>query len=130
MHELRLAVAALRAEVVGLRDGPAAPVAPTIEAAAKGPSLTMLLPLARVALAAGVPAGAVLPVDLGPDTAATEIVLPQPAAATSPGVTLPEAPMLDPRLARVAEALDQLLGDQTADRPVERPVTTAQRESA
>ena len=124
MHELRLAVAALRAEVAALREVPAA-------AAAEPAALTLLLPLARVALAAGVPAGAVLPVDLGPDTAATEIVLPQPVGARLPEGTLtqgtlPEAPLLDPRLARVADALDQLLGD-----PVdERPVAAAQRESA
>lgn len=133
VHELRLAVAALQAEVVGLRDLRAAPAAAApapapapIEASAvepstaAGPSVTLLLPLAWAALEAGVPADSVLPVDLGPDTADTEIVLTPPAART-----LPEAPLLDPRLARIAAALDELMDND------ERPAAAvSQRETA
>ena len=129
VHELRLAVAALQAEVVGLRDRPAAPVlaapapaaieATVAEATAKGPSVTLLLPLAWAALEAGVPVDGILPVDLGPDTADTEIVLTPPAART-----LPEAPLLDPRLARVAEALDELMDHE------DRSVAVSERETA
>ena len=39
---------------------------------------------------------------------------------------LPEAPLLDPRLARVADALDDLLGDHGA----QQPVGASQRETA
>jgi len=111
VHELRLAVAALRAEVVALRALPAAlpDTAPLAES--DPPSVTLLLPLAWAALKAGVPADGVLPVDLGPDTVDTEIVL-APAAE----ISLPEAPLLDPRLARAAEALDELM--DLPDRPI------------
>jgi hypothetical protein len=74
--------------------------------------------------------------DLGTDTAPTEIVLtpavfPAPVAAAHQSVAprvavLPEAPLLDPRLARVADALDEMLGDDGAP----QPVGAAQRETA
>ncbi len=95
----------------------------------RGPAaVTLVLPLARAAALAGVPADGVVSLDLGTDTAPTEIVLP-PAAAPAPVAAahqsvaprvavLPEAPLLDPRLARVAEALDDLLGDDGAQQPV------------
>lgn len=162
MHELRLAVAALRAEVTRLHERlPAEPAAgpdPVLDL--RGPAaVTLVLPLARAAALAGVPADGVVSLDLGTDTAATEIVLtpakfpaaartaaPAPAEApaaaavahesvapavahesVAPLVTvLPEAPLLDPRLARVAEALDDLLGDDGA----ELPVGAGQRETA
>jgi hypothetical protein len=131
VHELRLAVAALRAELADLHARPpvqvvvaAEPAAPEIEPGA----VTLVLPLARAAQAAGIPADGVVSLDLGPDTAETEIVLtPTPAAASHPAEPgLPEAPLLDPRLARVAEALDDLLDDETTD---ER-VGAGQRETA
>lgn len=120
MHELRLAVAALRAEVVELRELP--PVLPETAPFAEPalPSVTLLLPLAWAALQAGVPADGILPVDLGPDTADTEIVL-APAAE----ISLPEAPLLDPRLARAAEELDELM-----DRPDRSAAAEPQRETA
>ena len=141
VHELRLAIAALRAEVTQLHQRlPAAPAAepePVVDL--RGPAaVTLVLPLARAAALAGVPADGVVSLDLGPDTAATEIVLTParfPAAArtaaahesVAPQVTvLPEAPLLDPRLARVAEAMDDLLGDEGA----EQPVAAGQRETA
>ena len=147
VHELRLAIAALRAEVTQLHQRlPAAPAAepePVVDL--RGPAaVTLVLPLARAAALAGVPADGVVSLDLGPDTAATEIVLTPtvfpaaaaPAAAAvavaahesvAPRVTvLPEAPLLDPRLARVAEALDDLLGDEGA----EQPVGAGQRDTA
>jgi hypothetical protein len=157
VHELRLAVAALRAEVTRLHERlPAAPE-PVVDL--RGPAaVTLVLPLARAAALAGVPADGVVFLDLGTDTAPTEIVLtpavfpaaaraatPAPAEApaaavaeapaaavaahesVAPRVTvLPEAPLLDPRLARVAEALDDLLGDDAA----EQPVGVGQRETA
>jgi hypothetical protein len=102
----------------------------------RGPAaVTLVLPLARAAALAGLPADGVVSLDLGTDTAPTEIVLP-PAATPAPAVAhqsvaprvavLPEAPLLDPRLARVAEALDDLLGDDGAA----QPVGASQRESA
>ena len=125
-----------------------------------GPTaVTLVLPLARAAALAGVPADGVVSLDLGTDTAATEIVLtpakfpaaartaaPAPVEAPAAAVTahesvapvaahesvaphvtvLPEAPLLDPRLARVAEAMDDLLGDDGA----EQPVGAGQRETA
>jgi hypothetical protein len=141
VHELRLAVAALRAEVTRLHERlPAEPGAvpePVVDL--RGPAaVTLVLPLARAAALAGVPADGVVSLDLGADTAATEIVLTPakfPAAArtaaahesVAPLVTmLPEAPLLDPRQARVAEALDDLLGDDAA----ELPVGAGQRETA
>lgn len=146
MHELRLAVAALQAEVVGLRESPAvqiaaAPVAAapttttTIEPVAAEPavpelpSTTLLLPLAWAALKAGVPVDGVLPVDLGPDTADTEIVLAPAAEISLPEALLPEAPLLDPRLARVAEAFDELMDSEgrTGDLAA---VVASQRETA
>ena len=93
---------------------------PTVQVAAapepvvdlRGPgAVTLGLPLARAAALAGVPADGIVSLDLGTDTAPTEIVLPQeaapaPAAAhqsVAPRVAiLPEAPLLDPRLAEVA----------------------------
>jgi hypothetical protein len=155
VHELRLAVAALRAEVTRLHARlPAAPAGepePVVDL--RGPAaVTLVLPLARAAALAGVPADGVVNLDISADTAPTEIVLTPavlpaatrraapaaamaevPAAAmaeapaevptaavaahesVAPHVTvLPEAPLLDPRLARVAEALDDLLGDEAA----------------
>jgi hypothetical protein len=136
VHELRLAVAALRAEVTRLHERlpAAAPVAPEAVVDLRGPvPVTLVLPLARAAALAGVPADGVVSLDLGTDTAATEIMLTPakfPAAAhesVAPRVTmLPEAPLLDPRLARVAEALDEMLGDDGA----EQPVAAGQRETA
>ncbi len=131
VHELRLAVAALRAEIAELHERPpvqvvlaAEPAATAIEQAA----VTVVLPLARAAQLAGVPADGVVSLDLGPDTAETEIVLtPAPAAASvAAEPALPEAPLLDPKLARVAEALDDLLEDETAD----DRVGAGQRETA
>ena len=154
VHELRLAVAALRAEIAQLHERPSVqvlvdePMAASIEPAA----VTLLLPLARAAQRAGIPTDRILSLDLGPDTAATEIVLttrseappalpelalasgvesaPASQADTAPAsageTALPEAPLLDPRLARVAEALDDLLADQ----PSEQPVGAGQRETA
>ena len=146
VHELRLAVAALRAEIAQLHERPSVqvlvdePSAAVIEPAA----VTLLLPLARAAQQAGVPADGVLSLDLGADTAETEIVLttrseappaPPELAPTNPAATgptslvetaLPEAPLLDPRLARVAEALDDLLTDEVT----EQPVGAGQRETA
>ena len=90
-------------------------------AASDQPGVTIVLPLARAARAAGVPAGDVLPVDTGPDTAATEIVLDGTAdrgADPAGAPTLPEHPLLDPRLARVAEALDDLVEEAEPERPV------------
>jgi hypothetical protein len=146
MHELRLAVAALRAEVAMLHARQPAQVAvpePVVDL--RGPAaVTLVLPLARAAASAGVPADGVVSLDLGADTAPTEIVLPpvaSPAPVTAPApapvatahqsvaprvAVLPEAPLLDPRLARVAEALDDLLGDQGA----QQPVGASQRETA
>ena len=154
VHELRLAVAALRAEIAQLRERP--PVQVLVDessaAAIEPAALTLLLPLARAAQQAGVPADGVLSLDLGADTAQTEIVLttrseappaPPELAPTNPSATapaslvetapaspaetaLPEAPLLDPRLARVAEALDDLLTDEVT----EEPVGAGQRESA
>jgi hypothetical protein len=138
MHELRLAVAALRAEVAMLHARQPAQVAvpePVVDLRAPA-AVTLVLPLARAAASAGVPADGVVSLDLGADTAPTEIVLPT-TAAPAPIVTaheslaprvavLPEAPLLDPRLARVAEALDDLLGDQGA----QQPVGASQRETA
>ncbi len=103
----------------------------------RGPAaVTLVLPLARAAALAGVPADGVVSLDLGTDTAPTEIVLPQaaspaPIAAAHQSVAprvavLPEAPLLDPRLDRVAEALDDLLGDDGA----QQPVGASQRETA
>ena len=98
-------------------------------AASDQPAVTIVLPLARAARTAGVPAGAVLPVDIGRDTAVTEIVLDGAAdgaevdRAAAPA--LPEEPLLDPRLARVAEALDDLIADAEPERPV-----AASRETA
>ena len=144
VHELRLAIAALRAEVTQLHQRlPAAPVAapePAVDLTGPVP-VTLVLPLARAAALAGVPADGVVSLDLGTDTAPTEIVLTParfPAAArtaaahesVAPHVTvLPEAPLLDPRLARVAEALDDLLGDDATD-GAEQPVGAGQRETA
>ena len=160
VHELRLAIAALRAEVTQLHQRlPAAPVAapePAVDLTGPVP-VTLVLPLARAAALAGVPADGVVSLDLGTDTAPTEIVLtpakfpaaariaaPAPAEApvevpaaavaahesVAPHVTvLPEAPLLDPRLARVAEALDDLLGDDGTD-GAEQPVGAGQRETA
>jgi hypothetical protein len=110
---LRLAVAGLRAE---LRDAQRRPVE-VAETAVTAPSVTLLLPLAWAALAAGVPAEAELPIDLGPDTAPTQIDLRD----------LPEAPLLDPRISREAAELDDLLVGATA---VDEPLREAQRESA
>jgi hypothetical protein len=78
--------------------------------------------------------------DLGADTAPTEIVMP-PAAAPAPiaaahesvaprVAVLPEAPLLDPRLDRVADALDDLLGDDTAKDGAKQPVGASQRATA
>ena len=146
MHELRLAIAALRAEVTQLHQRlPAAPVAapePAVDLTGPVP-VTLVLPLARAAALAGVPADGVVSLDLGTDTAPTEIVL-APAAAPAPVAVahqsvaprvavLPEAPLLDPRLARVADALDDLLGDDGAPQPVgasQQPVGASQRETA
>jgi len=153
VHELRLAVAALRAEVAELHERMTAPAAADPVVDLRGPAaVTLVMPLARAAALAGVPADGVVSLDLGTDTAATEIVLtpvaapmstptpvPTPVAAAAahesvaPRVTvLPEAPLLDPRLARVAEALDELLGDEAAEQPVGagQPVGASQRESA
>ena len=131
MHELRLAVAALRAEIADLHARP--PVQVVVAAEPSGTAIepaavTLVLPLARAAQQAGIPADGVVSLDLGPDTAETEIVLtPAPAAATlAAEPTLPEAPLLDPRLARVAEALDDLLDDESID---ER-VAAGQRDTA
>jgi hypothetical protein len=137
VHELRLAVAALRAEITQLHERPPVQVVLAEPAAAIDPAaVTLLLPLARAAQQAGVPADGVLLLDVGHDTAETEIVLttrseapPAPAAPSSPVPSepgLPEAPLLDPRLARVAEALDDLLTDE----PSEQPVGAGQRETA
>jgi hypothetical protein len=146
VHELRLAVAALRAEVADLheRQNLAVPAAADLVADARGPAAhTLVLPLAEAAALAGVRADGVVSLDLGADTAVTEIVLnpvaaptpavaaPVPAAAAHESVAprltvLPEAPLLDPRLARVAEALDELLGDEAAP----QPVGASQRETA
>jgi hypothetical protein len=139
VHELRLAVAALRAEVAMLHERPPVQVAADPEPAVdrRGPApFTLVLPLARAAALAGVPADGVVTLDLGADTAPTEIVLPAaaspaPIAAAHESVApqvavLPEAPLLDPRLARVAEALDDLLGEDGA----QQPVGAAQRETA
>jgi len=114
VHELRLAVAALQAEFAELRALPAALPETAPFAESEVPSVTLLLPLAWAALRAGVPADGVLPVDLGPDTADTEIVL---AAAAE--ISLPEAPLLDPRLARAAEALDELMDQPDRSAPAE-----------
>jgi hypothetical protein len=151
VHELRLAVAALRAEVAMLHErAPAqAAAAPESVVDLRGPAaVTLVLPLARAAALAGVPADGVVSLDLGTDTAPTEIVLPT-TAAPAPIVTaheslaprvavLPEAPLLDPRLARVADVLDDLLGDDSATVGAEggategakQPVGAAQRETA
>lgn len=163
VHELRLAVASLRAEVAELHGRLAVPAsaAPDQVVDLRDPAaVTLVLPLARAAAMAGVPADGVVSLDLGPDTAETEIMLTPaifPAAAKAPAATeapagtkapapalaaaavavahqsvaprvtvLPEAPLLDPRLARVAEAIDDLLGDDGA----EHPVGAAQRETA
>jgi hypothetical protein len=156
VHELRLAVAALRAEVTRLHERlPAAPE-PVVDL--RGPAaVTLVLPLARAAALAGVPADGVVSLDIGTDTAPTEIVLtpavfpaasrtaaPAPVAASAvapaaavvahesvaPHVSmLPEAPLLDPRLARVAEAFDDLLGDEAAVQ-AEQAVGAGQRETA
>jgi hypothetical protein len=139
VHELRLAVAALRAEVAMLHERPPVPVAAAPEPVVdlRGPAaVTLVLPLARAAALAGVPADGVASLYLWTDTAPTEIVLP-PAEAPAPVsaahqsvaprvAVLPEAPLLDPRLARVAEALDDLLGEDGAA----QPVGASQRESA
>lgn len=110
---LRLAVAALRAE---LRE--AQRQSPTVAATAvEAPSMTLLLPLAWAALAAGVPVDAELPVNFGPDTAPTQIDL----------RTLPEAPLLDPRVSREADDLEHLLAAAAA---VDEPEREVQRESA
>lgn len=138
MHELRLAVAALQAEVALLHARVPVPVAAAPDLVdLRGPAaVTLVLPLARAAALAGVPADGIVSLDLGTDTAPTEIVLtpaatPAPIAAAhesvAPRVTvLPEAPLLDPRLARVAEALDDLLADEDA----QQPVGASQRETA
>jgi len=132
MHELRLAVASLRADIARLSEPPLAPAVPATEelvATAVAPepaTVDLWLPIARAAMAAGVPADAVIPLDHGVDTAMSEIVLAdEPTVRPEPVVPLPEAPLLDPRLARVAAALDQLLGDATPER---EPAT--QRETA
>jgi hypothetical protein len=140
VHELRLAVAALRAEVTQLQERPPVQVVLGEPAAAiETVAMTLLLPLARAAQQAGLPADGVLSLDLGHDTAETEIVLtarseappavslpstPGPATLSTPG--LPEEPLLDPRLARVAEALDDLLTDEATD----DRVGAGQRETA
>jgi hypothetical protein len=108
---LRLAVAALRAELREVQRVPLA-AAPVMEA----PSVTLLLPLAWAALSAGVPADAELPLDLGADTAPTQIDLRD----------LPEAPLLDPRVDREAAELDDLLVSVA----IEEPELEVQRESA
>jgi hypothetical protein len=133
VHELRLAVAALRAEITQLHERPPVQVvvADATAAAIEPAALTLLLPLARAAQQAGLPADGVLSLDLGHDTAETEIVLTTrseaPPAVSAPSTSgLPEAPLLDPRLARVAGALDDLLEDETTD---ER-VGAGQRETA
>jgi hypothetical protein len=103
LQGLRLAVSALRAEVRALQLHAVAGIAPPME----HPSVTLLLPLAWAALEAGMPVDAELPIDFGPDTAPTEIDLRR----------LPEAALLDPRLAREAEGLERLLTDETAVAP-------------
>jgi hypothetical protein len=103
IHGLRIVVSALRAEIRELQQRPVVESAPAVEL----PSVTLLLPLAWAALEAGVAADADLPIDLGPDTAPTEIDLRR----------LPEAALLDPRLAREAEGIERLLADETADVP-------------
>ena len=97
-------MSALRAEIRELQQRPVAESAPAVE---QLPSVTLLLPLAWAALEAGVAAENDLPIDLGPDTAPTEIDLRR----------LPEAALLDPRLAREAEGIERLLADETADVP-------------
>jgi len=123
-----------------LHERPPVEVAAPLESVdLRGPAaVTLILPLARAAALAGVPADGVVSLDLGADTAPTEIVLP-PAAAPAPVAAhqsvaprvavLPEAPLLDPRLARVADALDDLLGDDGTGQ-AEQPVGAGQRETA
>jgi hypothetical protein len=117
-------------------------VAPEPVVDLRGPAaVTLVLPLARAAALAGVPADGIVSLDLGTDTATTEILLPAaspaPVAAAHQSVAprvavLPEAPLLDPRLARVAAALDDLLSDDGDQQPVgaEQPVGASQRETA
>lgn len=87
----------------------------------RGPAaVTLVLPLARAAALAGVPADGVVSLDLGTDTAPTEIVLP-PAASPAPIAAAHQS--VAPRVAvlpeaRVAEALDGLRGDGGAQQPV------------
>ena len=133
VHELRLAVASLRADIARLSEPPVAPVVSSTDelgasdVAPEPATVTLWLPLARAALAAGVPADAVIPLDQGPDTAPTEIVLAdEESQRPEPVGPLPEAPLLDPRLARVAAALDEMLGEPAP----ERETAAAQRESA
>ena len=129
-----------------LHERPPVQVAAPVESVdLRGPAaVTQILPLARAASLAGVPADGVVSLDLSTDTAPTEIVLP-PVAAPAPVAAaahqsvaprvavLPEAPLLDPRLARVADALDEMLGDDGAPQPVgaaQQPVGASQRETA
>jgi hypothetical protein len=105
-RELRVMVSALRVEVATLQwqlktaQASAAERAQGTSAEREVSRISLVLPLVQAALARDwVPPVEQLPLDLSPDTAHTDIVLGR----------LPEAPLLDPRVARDHAFLDDLV---------------------
>jgi hypothetical protein len=105
-RELRVVVSALRVEVATLQwqlktaQAGAAERAQGTSAEREVSRISLVLPLVQAALARDwVPPVEQLPLDLSPDTAHTDIVLGR----------LPEAPLLDPRVARDHAFLDDLV---------------------